>query len=67
MTPNPCTCDLRDRRWNPATGRCERCGARFTSEAERRRVEAIDAEIARKFPAELTPVLPFEAKERAAT
>jgi hypothetical protein len=23
--PDPCDCDLRDRRWNPNTGRCESC------------------------------------------
>ena len=24
-----CECDLRHRTWNPNTGRCETCGARF--------------------------------------
>lgn len=24
-----CTCDLRDRTWNPCTGRCETCGNKF--------------------------------------
>lgn len=25
----PCDCDLRDRQWNPNTGRCERCGRNY--------------------------------------
>lgn len=28
--PHPiCNCELRDRRWNPNTGRCETCGSRI--------------------------------------
>ena len=27
--PRMCECDLRHRAWNPNTGRCETCGARF--------------------------------------
>ena len=29
-----CECDLRHRAWNPNTGRCETCGARFEDRRE---------------------------------
>lgn len=30
----PCDCDFRQRRWNPASGRCETCGMNLPTPAE---------------------------------
>lgn len=49
-----CTCELRDRQWNPATGKCLRCGGRACS-----RDDVIDAAIRRQFNSKATPDLPF--------
>lgn len=29
IVSDPCDCDLRWRRWNPNTGRCEACGRTY--------------------------------------